>query len=63
MFFSGGTSSFANRFRGEFPVHQRNDGAVLNEVPIAMVALVATAVSNTHVTSNQYLTLSSFMLP
>jgi len=45
MFFSGGSSSFANRFRSEFPIHQGNDGVVSREVPIAMVALIATAVS------------------
>jgi hypothetical protein len=45
MFFTGGNTSFANRFRSEFPIHQRNDGVVSREVPITMVALVATAVS------------------
>lgn len=47
MFFTGGTLSFANRFRSEFPIHQGNNGSVLREVPIAMVAMVATAVSDT----------------
>jgi hypothetical protein len=37
--------SFAHRFRSRFPVHQGSDGVVLREVPVAMVALVATAVS------------------
>lgn len=45
MFFTGGVSSFANRFYSEFPVHQGNDGRESREIPIAMVALVATAVS------------------
>ena len=45
MFFTGGTSSFANRFHSHFPIHQRKDGVVSREVPISMVALVATAVS------------------
>ena len=45
LYFTGGNRSFANRFRTEFPVHQGSDGMVLREVPIPMVALVATAVS------------------
>jgi hypothetical protein len=47
MFFTGGNPSFANRFRNKFPTHQGNDGVVSREVPVAMVALVATAVSDT----------------
>jgi len=43
--------SFAHRFRSEFPIHQGNDGVVRREVPIAMVALVATAVSVTYINS------------
>jgi len=43
LYFSGGTNSFVNRFRMEFPVHQGSDGVVLREVPVPMVALVATA--------------------
>ncbi|KAN0123161.1 hypothetical protein V8E52_003114 [Russula decolorans] len=43
LYFGGGAHSFVNRFRSQFPVHQGNDGVVLREVPIAMVALVATA--------------------
>jgi len=45
MFFTGGKMSFVNRFRDDFPSHQGNDGMEFPEVPIAMVALVATAVS------------------
>ena len=45
MFFTGGSVSFGHRFRAEFPIHQGNDGVVSREVPIAMVTLVATAVS------------------
>ena len=37
--------SFVNRFRDDFPSHQGNDGMEFPKVPIAMVALVATAVS------------------
>ena len=44
MFFAGGCASFANRYRDDFPIHQGNDGVVKREVPIPMVALVATAV-------------------
>ncbi|KAN0125967.1 hypothetical protein V8E52_001174 [Russula decolorans] len=43
LYFGGGAHSFVNCFRSQFPVHQGNDGVVLREVPIAMVALVATA--------------------
>ncbi|KAN0116523.1 hypothetical protein V8E52_005904, partial [Russula decolorans] len=43
LYFGGGAHLFVNRFRSQFPVHQGNDGVVLREVPIAMVALVATA--------------------
>jgi hypothetical protein len=46
-----------------FPVYQHNDGVVLREVPIAMVALVATAVSVIYnITSYHYLTLSNVSL-
>jgi len=48
MFFTGGNSSFANRFWDRFPIHQGNNGVVSRKVPIAMVALVATAVSITY---------------
>ena len=44
LYFTGGTSSFARRFKRRFPTHESNDGEVLREVPIVMVALVATAV-------------------
>jgi hypothetical protein len=46
MFFAGGRLSFANRFRSMFEISQGNDGVVAREVPVAMVALVATAVSD-----------------
>jgi len=43
LIFSGGASSFATRYESRFP--RRNEGSsVLFEVPIAMVALVATGV-------------------
>ena len=40
--------SFANHFRNKFPTHQSNDGVVSREVPVAMVALVTTAICNTY---------------
>jgi hypothetical protein len=47
MFFApGGESSFATRFRSQFEISQGNDGVVAREIPVAMVALVATAVSD-----------------
>jgi hypothetical protein len=45
LYFSGGTTSFAARFSHCFPTHPGHDGEPRNEVPVAMVALVATAVS------------------
>jgi len=45
LFFAGGINSFANRFEQRFPTYQDYDGIVHHEVPVAMVALVATAVS------------------
>jgi hypothetical protein len=46
LYFSGGTASFANRFKDLFPIHHGDDGKLRREVPIPMVALVATAVSH-----------------
>ncbi|KAN0107248.1 hypothetical protein V8E52_010357 [Russula decolorans] len=43
LYFSGGTTSFAARFSHCFPTHPGHDGEPRNEVPVAMVALVATA--------------------
>src|ERR1700761_2134398 len=40
----GGTASFATRFKHLFPTYQGPDGMVSYEVPVPMVALVATAV-------------------
>ena len=51
--------SFVNRFRDDFPSHQGNDGMEFPEVPIAMVALVATAVS---IPTYQYLSLTNVLL-
>ncbi|KAH8995562.1 hypothetical protein EDB86DRAFT_2829470 [Lactarius hatsudake] len=43
LFFTGGKKSFASHFDHLFPVHQRLDGTSSREVPVPMVALVATA--------------------
>jgi len=42
--FTGGGSSLANRYHARFPSFQGDNGLVVPEVPIALVALVATAV-------------------
>ena len=46
LYFSGGSTSFAARFEHLFPTYQGANGVVNREVPIPMVALVATAVSH-----------------
>jgi hypothetical protein len=53
LFFTGGISSFGNRFRSNFVIHQGKDGVVSREVPIAMVALVSTGVSDKY--TNDYI--------
>ena len=40
LYFTGGSASFASRFKSRFPTHQGS-----YEVPMPMVALVSTAVS------------------
>ena len=46
LYFTGGTNSFAQRFMYLFPTYELREGGDLKqEVPIHMVALVATAVS------------------
>jgi hypothetical protein len=44
LYFEGGVTSFARRFASRFPTHQGFNGVAVPEVPVAMVALVATAV-------------------
>ena len=44
--FTGGANSFADRYHLRFPTSEGDDGRVVREVPVAMVALVATAVSD-----------------
>ena len=39
------TGPFAQRYNSRFPTFQGADGKVVRQVPVAMVALVATAVS------------------
>ncbi|KAI0279326.1 hypothetical protein BC826DRAFT_1192071 [Russula brevipes] len=46
-FFSGGSVSFANEFKHIFPTSKDRNGVTVREVPVAMVALVATAVHAT----------------
>ena len=45
LYFAGGRTSFAHRFKRQFPLHELDDGNMTREVPIPMVALVATGVS------------------
>jgi Domain of unknown function (DUF6532) len=45
LYFAGGTKSFAKRFQYLFPTYEVREGEVVREVPVHMVALVATAVS------------------
>ncbi|KAF8465778.1 hypothetical protein DFH94DRAFT_698694 [Russula ochroleuca] len=43
LYFSGGSTSFAHQFASLFPMHLGPNGVTMCEVPILMVALVATA--------------------
>jgi hypothetical protein len=45
LYFTGGASSLATKYDHLFPIHEGDDGRASQEVPIPMVALVATAVS------------------
>ena len=45
LFFAGGTASFAQRNHSLLPTYYNGGGAMLRQVPVPMVALVATAVS------------------
>ena len=44
LYFTGGHGSFASHFDGWFPTYEDPNGGTHQEVPIPMVALVATAV-------------------
>ena len=48
LYFSGHPTSFAKKFEDHFPLHRGDDGNASREVPIPMVALVATGVSPYH---------------
>jgi hypothetical protein len=48
LYFMGGITSFASRFASDFPFHKDACGVKVIEVPIPMVALVATAVRLSH---------------
>ncbi|KAH9033901.1 hypothetical protein EDB85DRAFT_2144685 [Lactarius pseudohatsudake] len=43
LYFTGGSTSFVSRFHHLFPTYQGENGVVSREVPMPMVALVATA--------------------
>jgi hypothetical protein len=45
LYFAGGSKSFAKRYHYLFPTFEAHEGKVVHEVPIHMVALVATVVS------------------
>ena len=45
MFFMGGTNAYVHRFINLFEQYRGDDGVIRREVPVPMVALVATAVS------------------
>jgi hypothetical protein len=49
MYFSGGPKSFAARFKYEFPMVEERDGMMSRDVPVPMLALVATVVSQTFI--------------
>jgi len=49
LYFNG-DNSFVKRFGHLFPISKDNDGLPSREVPISMLALVATAVSHMFVT-------------
>ena len=46
LYFTGGSNTFARRFVYLFPTYEGGKGEISREVPIPMVALIATAVSH-----------------
>jgi hypothetical protein len=52
LYFTGGSTSFASRFHHLFPLFKDSDDTWRLEVPVAMVALVATAVSHLQILCN-----------
>jgi hypothetical protein len=63
FFFIGGTSSYARRYEHKFKVFTGSDGVALREVPIHMVALVATAVRVTYELGHHTNAKLSYMPP
>jgi hypothetical protein len=59
LYFTGFPTSFATKYADRFPLHHGDDGVARREVPIPMVALVATAV-NIIVTVRMYCTNSVY---
>ena len=55
LYFSGFPTTFAEKFKDHFLLHQGDDAKAHCEVPILMVALVATKVSLCPFCSDQYL--------
>lgn len=49
LYFVGGVRSFASRFGSRFPMHEEVNGVTTREVPVPMVALVATAVCQSYI--------------
>jgi hypothetical protein len=54
LYFSGGPKSFAARFDYHFPRFEERDGTTSCEVPAPMLALVATAVSQSSIGLHQH---------
>src|SRR6267154_469252 len=48
MFFVGGSLAYAHQYNHRFPKFTGSNGVEVREVPVPMVALVATAVSSTY---------------
>jgi len=58
LYFTGGRSSFAAQFDYRFPTHAGVDGKLHKQIPVAMVALVATAISDALLYCVQYIDMS-----
>ena len=48
VFFTGGSTAFARRHDSKFPEFTSSEGVLLREVPIHLLAFVATAVRVTY---------------
>ena len=62
LFFTGGDTSFASCFGHLFPVHQDRDCVLVHEVPVPMVALVSTVVSQSFTMPHSVLIRIYFLL-